>query len=109
MDKTTFDLEDTSAAIIFHKDMSTELMLPKMSDEETVAFDDNQNIFIAMAIVSLLDDEGFRKYVGDKLEIMLETADALREGDEDTVDVDCPSGGCACCDVVHEADPGDGS
>ena len=46
MDDTTFDLKADSAAIIFHSDMSTELILPKMDDEETVDFDTNQNIFI---------------------------------------------------------------
>jgi hypothetical protein len=112
MDKTTFDLEATDAAMIFHSDMGTELILPKMDDEETVEFDTHQNIFVAMAIVSLLDDDEFRTFVQNKLEVMLETADALKEGDEDTVDVEaeaCPAGGCSCCSVTHEEDPGDGS
>ena len=107
MDKTTFDLEADAAAIIFHKNMSSEIVLPDISDEETVDVYENQNMFVAMAILSLLDDEGFRKYVGAKLDDMLKTADNLKE---DAVDAeDCPAGGCACCDVVHDADPGDGS
>ena len=99
MDDTTFDLKADSAAFIFHSDMSTELILPKMDDEETVDFDTNQNIFISMAIASLLDDEGFRKYVGTKLETMLETADALREDTDDAVitpNCTCGPEDCSC-------------
>lgn len=103
MDKTNFDLPADAAAIIFHQDMGTELIIPKMDDEETVTLDDHQNIFVAMAVASLLDDEGFRKYVAGKLETMLETAGALREGEDEEAPC-CPSTGCAGCGVVHDAD-----
>ena len=109
MDDTTFDLKADSAAIIFHSDMSTELILPKMDDEETVDFDTNQNIFISMAIVSLLDDEGFRKYVGTKLETMLETADALREDTDDAVIIpNCTCGpeDCSCKEILRTTPTG---
>lgn len=107
MEKTSFDLEANAAAIVFHSDMGTELILPKMDDEETVDFESNQNIFVAMAVVSLLDDDGFRKYVQTKLETMFETSEALREDNENPTS-GCPSGGCGSC-AGHEVDPGDGS
>lgn len=105
MDKTNFDLEATSAAILFHQDMSTELILPKMGDEEQVDFEANQNLFIAMAIVSLLDDAGFREYVGTKLNTMFETAEALNEDVVECSPTSCAGG---CCGKEEE-DPGDGS
>ena len=103
MEKTNFDLDATSAAILFHKDLSTELILPKLDDEEVVDFEENQNLFIAMAVASLMDDDGFRNYVAMKLNTMMETADALREDE-----IQC--GGCSCStDKPSCCDPGDGS
>jgi len=116
MDKTTFDLEATSAAILFHQDMSTELVLPKMADSEQVDFEAHQNLFIAMATASLFDDAQFRAFVQARLETMLEATDAVREDDENVVEgeiisstepEDCPPGGCGCCG--GHKDPGDGS
>jgi hypothetical protein len=101
MESTNFDLEATSAAIIFNKDMSTELVLPKMSDEEVVDFEENQNLFIAMAIASLLDDAGFRNYVSMKLETMFETMDAIRENNKGGCS-DC-GGGCCPTDTGDES------
>ncbi len=70
MEKTNFNLEADEAAIVFHKDMSTELILPKITDDETVDFEEYQNIFIAMAISASMSDPKFRELVGEKLNEM---------------------------------------
>lgn len=85
MDKTNFDLDADSAAIIFHKDMSTELILPKMEDNEDVSFDEHRNIFMAIAVAALLDDEDFRKLAQSKIETMFETAKIMMEADDEDV------------------------
>ena len=105
MESTEFNLDATSAALIFNQDMSTELVLPKIEDTETVDFEENQNLFIAMAIASLLDDQGFRNYVAAKLETMFETMDDIKSSAE---------GGCSGCACTEDSkpcceDPGDGS
>lgn len=115
MDDNKFDLSKTSAAIIFNQDMSVELMLPKMSDDETIDFDTNQNIFVAMAITSLVDDPDFRRFVGGKMQKMLETADGMRKADEEAPM--CSPNSCegGCCgpkggnEPDEGKDPGDGS
>ena len=104
MDKTTFDLEATSAAIIFNQDMGVELILPKMSEEDVVSIDDNQNIFVAMAIVTLADDPKFREFVSMRMKTMLDTAEALAEDEKNNPPI-TPCGSCSgeCCDLGGES------
>ena len=106
MDKNTFELGDNDAAIIFKQDMSTEIMLPNMGDDETIDFEKHQNIFVAIAISGSMGDDDFRKVIGAKLDTMFNKADEMKAADEDTSSV-CPSSGCAGCDVKHEEDPGE--
>ena len=99
MEKTTFDLNATSAAIIINQDMSMEIILPKLDDGEKVDLVENQNIFIAMAIASLADSEEFRKLVSARVDTMLEAASALNEDEENNPPI-TPCGGCpGGCDV----------
>ena len=92
MDKNTFELGANDAAIIFKQDMSTEIMLPKMGDEETIDFDTHQNMFIAIAISGAMADDDFRKIIGAKLDTIFTAA--KEEG--------------ATCDVSDDQDPGCG-
>ena len=82
MKETTFDLKAEDAAIIFKQDGGVELILPKIDDEETVDYENNQNIFIAMAVASAMDDVKFREFIVNKVELMFEAADAMmKEGE----------------------------
>jgi len=94
MSDNTFTLKDDGAAILFNKDMTTELVLPKMSDDETVDFSDNQNIFIAMAISAAMHDPEFRELIGKKLDVMFAKIEA---SDEVVPSCDSPEGGCGGC------------
>jgi hypothetical protein len=103
MESTTFDLGPNEAALIFKQDMSIEMVLPKLEDDEEVNFDDNQNIFVAMAIGSLTDNPNFRQLVGGKLNEILGMAGG------------CSGSGCSGCNSKpkdHDCDgtgPKDGS
>ena len=88
MESRTYELESTSASIIFNQDMTTELMLPKVSDDEVVDFEENQNIFVAIAIASLMDDPQFRTMVGERMNHILSQADT------ESGCSGCCSGGC---------------
>jgi len=95
MDKNTFELEDNDAAIIIKADMSTEVVLPKMGDDENISFEEHQNVFITLAISGSMGDADFRKIIQNKLdEMFTKTADEC--GDESPC---CPSdgGGCQGC------------
>ncbi len=96
MDKTTFDLEAEDCAIIFKKDMSSELVLPAISDDETVDFEENQNVFVAMAISASLNDPKFREIVGAKLDEMFAEVEASTEEVPSCDPSDC---GGTCCGV----------
>ena len=94
MDKTSFDLDANDCAIIFKEDMTTELILPKISDDETVEFETNQNIFVAMAISASMNDDAFRELVSQKLDEMLSYVEPSTE----EVSSCDPSGcGTGCC------------
>ena len=98
MDKNTFELGDNDAAIIFKQDMSTEIMLPNMGDDETIDFDKHQNIFVAIAISGAMGDDDFRKVIGAKLDAMFTKVEEEKV-DEDGCDTDTPGcGGCKGCE-----------
>ncbi len=94
MDKTTFDLEAEDCAIIFKKDMSSELVLPNITDDETVDFGKNQNVFVAMAISASLNDPKFREIISKKLDEMFVQAEASSEEVPPCDPSDC---GGTCC------------
>lgn len=71
MKKTTFELDVKDCALILKSDMEVEIVLPKFSDEEVIDYENNQNVFVSMAIASLFDDEGFRNMVGERIDEMM--------------------------------------
>ena len=77
--ETTFTLADNDCAIIFKQDMSTEMMLPDMGDDEVINFDEHQNMYLALAVVGSMGDEDFRKIISSKLDEMFESMDAVAE------------------------------
>ena len=92
MDKNTFELGDNDAAIIFKHDMTTEIILPSMGDDDTVDFEKNQNMFVAIAISGSMSDENFRKIISDKLDVM------FTKVEEESCDTEAPScDGCKGC------------
>ena len=101
MEKTTFDLDAHEAALIFKKDFSIELVIPKMDDNEEVDFNENQNIFVAMAMAALADHPLQRQLVGAKLDEMLGMTKDEGEG--------CSPEGCAggCCGSAPPTTDGD--
>ena len=121
MEKTTFDLDKKEAALIFHQDLSVELVLPKMDDSEEVHFDENQNIFVAMAIASLTDHPAMRQLVGAKLGQMMGMAEegcgggcgGCKTPPEVGDESGCGHDHTGCCETKDEKcceeDPGDGS
>ena len=95
MDKNTFELGDNDAAIIFKQDMSTEIVLPEMEDDEAISFEEHQNMFVAIAISGSMADEAFRKVISAKLDTMFKNTE--KEASScDTDDAGCP--GCKGCD-----------
>ena len=92
MNDTTLDIPKDSAVLILNNDMSTRIALPAMKDGDTVDFDKNKNVFVAIAIAALLEDDEFKKLIETKLDTMIGGLDG-----------DCGSesncGGCCGCDV----------
>jgi hypothetical protein len=94
MEKTTFDLEANEAALIFKEDLSIEIVLPSVGDDEKVDVDKNQNIFVAIAIAASADNPMFRHVISNKMDEMLNGPQA-------------GCGGCCGCDTKEpEEDDG---
>ena len=94
MDKNTFELGDSDAAIIFKQDMSTEIVLPEMANDEAISFEEHQNMFVAIAISGSMGDDDFRKVISAKLDTMFKKTEE-DAGSCDTDDSGCP--GCKGC------------
>lgn len=100
MDKKKFELEDGDAAVIIKADMTTELVIPKMDDDDEINFGENQNIFITLAIGACMADDDFREIIQAKLNTMFETVEPAPTEPDDApeCDTDGPScGGCQGC------------
>ena len=95
MDKETFELGLNDAAIIIKQDMSTEIVIPKMEDEDSITFEENQNVFVTLAISAAMSDKNFRELISAKLDEMFTEADKAGECDADQEDPSC--GGCKGC------------
>lgn len=95
MDKETIKIGMNDAAIIIKQDMSTEIIIPKMDDEDSINFEENQNIFITLAISAAMGDEDFRAIISAKLGTMFETLEPVEPDDCDTDGPSC--GGCQGC------------
>lgn len=92
MNNDEFKLDALDAAIVITKDMSVNMYLPKISDEETVNVDDNQNVFVIMAMMMSLDDPEFREWISKKIDMILAASDAMCTPPEGGCD-----GGCCGC------------
>lgn len=90
-----FELDKDSAAIVFSPDGKVNLLMPKMVGEDaTIDPTKDQHVFTAMAIMMALNDDDMRKLVGEKINFILETADAI-DGKGCSPEGGCPScGGC---------------
>jgi hypothetical protein len=80
MDNKDFKLDADDAALIFKKDLSTEMYLPNFDSEEVVDFDENQNVYVAIAISLALNDEDFRSIIGNKINTILQASEVSSEG-----------------------------
>jgi len=93
MDKETFELDANDAAIIIKQDMSTEIVIPKMDDADSINFEENQNIFITLAISGAMGDDDFRAIISAKLDEMFAQVDETASCDPN--EPGCP--GCQGC------------
>jgi len=97
MDKETFELGLNDAAIIIKQDMSTEIVIPKMEDEDSITFEENQNVFVALAISAAMSDDNFRAVISAKLDEMFTKVEEDGGCDTDSPDGPiCPTG-CQGC------------
>ncbi len=100
-EKKNFELDDGDAAVIIKADMTTELVVPKMDDEDEINFGENQNIFITLAIGACMGDDDFREIIQAKLNTMFETMDPPPTEPPPTEPEDAPDGpscdGCQGC------------
>jgi len=111
MPESTFKLDDRDAAIVIKHDMTTEVIIPKLDDAEHVTFEDNQNIFITLAISGAMSDQNFRDVISAKLDEMFTKAEEDGVGgsggeseSEDESESECDAdqedpgcGGCKGC------------
>lgn len=72
MEKTTFDLEEGGAALTINKDLTTEIIMPKVDPEAYFDVAENRNVFLILAISVLLEEPDFIDAVDAKLEEMFE-------------------------------------
>lgn len=68
MSKQTFDLGDKDCALIIKQDMVTEMVLPIFEPDVLVSWEENQNMFLTIAIRAVMDQDDFRKIIADKIE-----------------------------------------
>jgi len=76
---TTFTLEDDACAIIIKKDMSTEMMLPNMSDDAVIEFEDHINIYVTMAIATGLSDGRLKGSITEIMDSMFKKMDEAEQ------------------------------
>lgn len=100
MPESTFNLDDKDAAIIIKHDMTTEVIIPKLEDSEHVAFEDNQNIFITLAISGAMGDDNFKELISAKLDEMFKKAE--EDGHGSVTDQEDPGGTSGLADDEQE-------
>jgi len=90
-----FELDPEDAAIIMKKDLSFEIILPKMEDDTIIDSDEHKNILAMMALGSLFKEPEFTKQINERIATMLAAMEAME--DEDSPCGGCPGGGdCNC-------------
>lgn len=96
MNNEDFKLESDDAAIIFKKDLTTEMYLPNFDPEAVVDFDDHQNVYIAIAISLALNDDDFREIINHKLGVIFSASEIVSD--------DMPKGCTGCGGHCHQHD-----
>ena len=76
------------AAIVFRKDMSVEMILPNLPDDIEIDYEEYQNFYVTIAIMSSLDDPEFRRVIGKKID------EILTDAAEEAAGIDIPK--CTC-------------
>ena len=86
-----FELDADDAAIVFKKDMSTEIYIPKVKEDDLVNFDENQNVFVSIAIMSSMNDVEFRDLISKKMDELFTKMTSEEEEEK------CPPSNCGSC------------
>jgi hypothetical protein len=94
-----YELAEEDAALVIKPDMTTELVIPKMDDDAAIKFEENQNVFICLAIGACMSDPDFRKIIQAKLSCMFET---VEPGDGSVTDQEDPGGTSGSTDDEQE-------
>ena len=81
MKKNTYELGPDDAAFIVRKDMTIEIVVPKMEEDETINYDDNENIFLVLAIAAAMEEESFQDVISDKLDEVFESLAGISDED----------------------------
>jgi hypothetical protein len=88
-----FELGADDAAIVFKKDMSTDLYVPNGGDENAqVNFEEHQHIFVAIAIMASTNDQEFRTYISRKMDELFTKVEPTEDAE-----VCAPSSCDSCC------------
>jgi len=86
-----FKLENEDCALIIKKDMTTEVVIPKFRDNEDITWEENQNMFVVIAIAASMDNPEFTAIVTKKLDEIMSQAKS-----EDCGGEAAPSCGSCC-------------
>jgi hypothetical protein len=97
MDKQTFELGDNDCAIVIKQDMSVEMVLPKMADEDRIDGREHQNVYITMAITASMADKPFKEVINAKLDEMFKTL-SKEEAETAAVVPTCACGSESTCE-----------
>lgn len=81
MKTNTYELGPDDAAFIVRKDMTIEIVVPKMEEQETINYEDNQNIFLVLATAAAVEEDKFQGVISEKLDEMFEALADLSEAD----------------------------
>lgn len=95
MNVDEFKLDDTDTALVIKQDMTTEMYLPKLDDNDAVSTEDNQNVYITMAIMLAMNDDDFRALIQKKINIIFQSLDTEEADNVDPDPSPCP--GCPGC------------
>ena len=82
MKNNEFKLDAEDVALVIKKDMSTELYLPNLPDDVKLDPNDNQNVFVLIAINLAMRDQKFTEMISEKMDIIFATADMVSEEEE---------------------------
>ena len=100
----TFELENEDCALVIKKDMTTELVIPKFGDNADITWQENQNMFVAIAIAASMDNPEFMAIVSKRLdEIMAQAGNDKSE----SCGTEAAPGCGSCCGCGTKEEPTD--